>query len=113
MLPENNIKTYDYFKEKYGICDEDLVYFTLSGNMTNSITNMDGKTLKHIIRLRSCNKTQWETRSMSNAMRKEISYIEGAENFSSILGPTCETQDFCKEVKECCGKIYVIKKENK
>lgn len=109
-----NLRMYEHFKNDYRIRQEDLVYFTLSGNIVNVITSMDGKTLEHILRLRECTKAQWETRDMANGMHREIKEIKGAECFSNILGPTCETQGFCKEGKESCGKILkLIKKDTK
>lgn len=104
----NNINMYNHFKNDYKIRDEDLVYFAMSGNTTNSITNMDGKTLKHILALRECNKAQWETRNMAYGLHREIDKIEGAEIFSSILGASCTTQGICNEGRECCGKVYKL-----
>ncbi len=106
-----NIKMYEHFKQDYKVRDEDLIYFTLSGNMVNVITSMDGKTLEHILRLRECTKAQWETRDMASGMHEELRKIKGAECFSNILGPTCETQGFCKEGKESCGKILKLMKK--
>lgn len=108
-----NKTMYEHFKNDYEICEEDLVYFTLSGNLVNVITNIDGKTLKHILKLRECTKAQWETRDMARGMHKEIDKIEGAKIFSSILGAPCETEFICKEGKECCGKINAILKSRK
>lgn len=102
---ENNEKEYRHFKEDYKIREEDLVYFVLAGNLVNVVTNMDGKTVKHILGLRECTKAQWETREMAVNMHKEIDKIEDAKIYSSILGPTCTTQGFCKEGKESCGRI--------
>ncbi len=109
LIFEKNYEIYKRFKEG-GVCDEDLIYFILSGNMTNVITNFDGKTLAHILGLRECSKTQWETRNMANAIHRKIQNLESAKLFSSILGPTCETQGFCKEGKESCGKVLYLKK---
>lgn len=106
-----NLKMYEHFKSDYGIREEDLIYFTLSGNMVNVITNMDGKTVEHILRLRECTKAQWETREMAVGIHNEIRKIGGAECFSNILGPTCETQGFCKEGKESCGRILKLTKK--
>lgn len=103
---------YDSFKGS-GVCDEDLVYFTLSGNTVNALTNMDGRTVEHILGLRECSKAQWETQAMARGMHKEIDAIEGAEIYSSILGSTCMTQGYCKEGKESCGKINAILNKNK
>lgn len=99
-----NKKMYDIFKSKK-IRDEDLIYFTLSGNMTNVITNMDGWTVRHILELRECTKAQWETREISNAIHKEIEKLKDTEAFCTILGPTCVTQKICNEGKESCGRI--------
>ncbi len=103
-----NIEMYEHFKNNYGIREEDLIYFTLSGNMVNVVTNMDGKTLAHILSLRECNKTQWETREMAHHLHQEIRNIPGAEIFSKNIGPKCETHGFCPEGKESCGKILTL-----
>lgn len=105
----DNYKMYEHFKNDYGIREEDLIYFLLSGTVADSITAMDGKTLKHILGLRECTKAQWETRNMAHGMHDEINLLDGAENFSSILGATCTTQGICNEGKECCGKVYQLK----
>lgn len=107
---ELNKKMYDKFKNDYHVSEEDLIYFTLSGNMVNVVSNLDGKTLKHILRLRECNKAQWETRQMAIQMHKEIDKLETAKIYSTTLGATCTTQGYCKEGKESCGKIKTIKK---
>ena len=123
LMKENNNKIYheifnqnkdmyNHFKNDYGIREEDLVYFALSGNMVTTITNMDGKTLAHILGLRECNKAQWETRRMAHSMHQAIKNIEHANSFEKILGPTCITQEICNEGKECCGKIYTLQKKN-
>ena len=109
---DRNIKMYEHFKNDYGIREEDLIYFTLSGNIINVITNMDGKTLEHILRLRECTKAQWETREMALEIHDEIKALKDATYFSNILGPTCETQRFCKEGKESCGRILKLTKGN-
>ena len=79
--------------------------------MVNVLTNMDGKTLEHILSLRECNKSQWETREMANGLHDEIRKLDEAKYFSSILGPSCETQGICKEGKESCGKVLKLSKK--
>lgn len=108
---KENKEMYEHFKNDYGIREEDLIYFTLSGNMVNIVTNMDGKTLAHILRLRECNKTQWETREISHHLHQAIQSIPGAEIFNCNIGPTCETHGFCPEGKESCGKILKLKQK--
>lgn len=108
---KTNVEVYKTFKD-FGIREEDLVYFSLSGNTVNSITNMDGKTIKHILGLRECTKSQWETRQMANGIHNIIRNIDGADAYEQILGPTCVTQGICNEGKECCGKIYTLKNKH-
>ncbi len=93
-----------------GIRDEDLVYCTLSGNMVNVVTNMDGKTLEHILALRECNKAQWEIRQVANDIHKEVAKANNSSILASLLGPTCVTRGICKEGKESCGRLEAIKK---
>ncbi len=107
---EKNQEMYQAFKKKYQLEEEDLVYFTLAGNMTNAITNMDGASVEHILRLRECNKAQWEIREAVTNIHKEIEKLDNTEAFRSILGSTCVTRGICNEGKECCGKVYTLKK---
>lgn len=101
-LIRKNCSLYHTFKNS-GVREEDLVYFYLMGNMMNVVTNMNGKTLKHILRLRCCNKAQWEIRSIANEIRNIV--VDNSTYFSQILGPTCEVDGICYEGKESCGKI--------
>ena len=104
-----NQEMYEKFKNA-GVCDEDLIYFYLAGNMLNIVTNMDGATLSHIARLRICTKAQWEIRGILTQMRELIKEV--APVYASILGPDCEVFRECHEGKESCGKIKVLKGEN-
>jgi len=85
---------------------EDLVYFHLSGNMVNIVTNMNGKALAWFCRLRRCNKAQWEIHNIANQMQKLVS--EKSEHFSKILAPDCEVFRTCQEGRESCGKLEVL-----
>lgn len=105
---QHNAQVCQSLKDKFHIREEDLLYFTLSGNMCNVLTNMNGWDLRHILELRMCNKAQWETREMSNGMYDEVKKQEDAKIFSSILGPTCLTKRTCKEKKESCGRILKL-----
>ena len=104
-----NQEMYEKFKNA-GVCDEDLIYFYLAGNMLNIVTNMDGATLSHIARLRICTKAQWEIRGILTQMRELVKEV--APVYASILGPDCEVFRECHEGKESCGKIKVLKGEN-
>lgn len=110
MIAKNK-ELYLKFRDEYGVPETDLTPFTLSGNMVNVVTNMDGWTLAHILGLRECTKAQWETRAMAVGMHEEVDKIPGAEIFSSLIGPTCKTQFFCNEGKESCGLVEHYKAE--
>lgn len=109
MIFSINKNVEDIFRNN-NICKEDLIYFILSGVMSNTVTNLDGKTMAHILSLRECEKAQWEIRYAANGIHREISKLEDASEFSKILGPTCVTQGFCKEGTESCGRIKKLKK---
>lgn len=104
-----NVEMVEKFKNEYGIREEDLVHFVLSGNMVNCMTDINGKSLQHVVRLRHCNKTQWETRGIASAMKGLVENVKGAENYASTLGASCVTHGICNEGKECCGKVYTLK----
>lgn len=103
-----NKMLYDEFINK-GVSLDDLIYFHLAGNKINIVSNMDGATLAHILRLRTCNKAQWEIREIANQIKNLVS--EKSIYFKNIIGPDCEILGRCPEKKESCGKIKQLKKE--
>ena len=103
-----NEEMYKKFKEM-GVCDEDLVYFYLAGTMINVTTNMDGKTLSHIARLRICTKAQWEIRNIVSQMRSLVT--KKAPIFGGVLGPDCEVFLECHEGRESCGKVKALREK--
>lgn len=107
---KENHDLYLKFKNS-GVCDEDLIYFYLAGNMINVVTNMDGATLAHISRLRICTKAQWEIRGILTEMRALVREV--APVYASILGPDCEVFLECHEGRESCGKVKVLRGETK
>lgn len=105
-----NVEVYNDFKNN-NVDIKDLVYFYLSGNMVNVSTTINGRSLKWIATMRCCNKAQWEIRQIANEMVKEAQFA--APLFGQYLGATCDVYGYCTEGKECCGKVYSLKKENK
>jgi thymidylate synthase (FAD) len=63
------------------------------------------------MRLRICNKAQWETRELAYQMRSLVRKI--APIYGSILGSDCEIFNICKEGKESCGKIEQLNRGDK
>lgn len=108
---EENVKVKDEFKA-LGIRDEDLVYFTLSGNKVNVIINFDGEAFRWICRLRECTKAQWCIRQNVTKMHELLK--EKSTYYVENLGPDCVTKHYCGEGKESCGRLkLILKKENK
>lgn len=106
-VKNDNILLYNELKQ-LGVREEDLVYFNLSANVTNIVVAFDGDTFRHISSLRSCNKAQWEIRSLANFMLNVIE--KHSEYYSKIIGASCAVNNFCPEKKECCMNPYPCKK---
>ncbi len=95
----------------YGVRDEDLVYFYLSGNACNIYTTMNGRTLEWISRMRCCNKAQWEIRNIANSMVEQAKRV--APLVGEGLGPYCKVMGYCPEGKDSCkarGVVVLSKK---
>ena len=105
-----NMATYEEFKTM-NVAEEDLIYFYLGCQMLNVITTMNGRTLQWILKLRCCNKAQWQIRAIAKEMAHIVSEV--APLLGSGLGPTCMTNFVCNEGKECCGLINTILKNSK
>lgn len=104
----DNKKMMEYFKEN-GVCDEDLIYFYLSGNVCNIHTTMNARTLEWISRMRCCKKAQWEIRELINECVKQAK--EECELIGTCLGPTCQVEDVCYEGKDSCMNRGVVVKK--
>lgn len=86
----------DAMLQKYGY------YFALSGNVMDVMTTMNARELMLFIRLRSCNRAQWEIRNVAMGM---LSLLR--KNFPALFnhyGPSCVLSGACPEGKMTCGK---------
>lgn len=82
--------------QKYGY------YFALSGNVMDVMTTMNARELMLFIRLRSCNRAQWEIQNVATSM---LSLLR--KNFPELFnhyGPSCVLSGVCPEGKMTCGK---------
>lgn len=96
---KENIKIVEEFK-KEGIMEEDLIYFYLGNQMLNVMTTMNARNIKWISSLRCCNKAQWQIRYIAKDIVKQVSNV--APIIGKNLGPTCITDRYCGEGRECC-----------
>lgn len=91
-----------------GVPKEDA-RFILPTIKTNIVISYNARSLMHFIRLRSCNRAQWEIRSLSRQMLKEVKEV--APVIFENAGPPCETDKECPEGDLSCGKIDKIKEK--
>jgi thymidylate synthase (FAD) len=122
---KKNEKAYEIFKKKMeelensylelidlGIPKEDA-RFILPTIKTNIVISYNARSLHHFLRLRTCNRAQWEIRIIARQMLKEVKKV--APVIFENAGPPCETDGECPEGDLSCGKIDKIKakKEDK
>ncbi|MBE7006774.1 MAG: FAD-dependent thymidylate synthase [Ruminococcaceae bacterium] len=77
-------------------------YFALSGNLADILSTVNGRELIHMIRLRSCNRAQWEIKNIVVAMLK-LARSNYPELFQKV-GPNCFMYGKCPETRLACGK---------
>ncbi len=104
---DENIKVFEEFKD-IGVAEEDLIYFYIGAQMLNVVTTINGRALQWILRLRCCNKAQWQIRGIAKELAKQASEV--APLLGKGLGSTCVTDLVCYEGKECCGLIDTLLK---
>lgn len=87
-------------------CDDTLqkygYYFALSGNVMDVMTTMNARELMLFIRLRSCNRAQWEIRNVATGL---LSLLR--TNFPTLFnhyGPSCVLTGVCPEGRMTCGR---------
>ena len=102
-----NIEAYEEFKQ-LGVEEKDLVYFNLSGTMINVQTNVNGRELMLMSRLRCCNRAQWEVRELLNEMVKLVQNESAI--YGEYLGAPCAIEGKCPEGKHSCGNPYTYKR---
>lgn len=92
----------------HGYRKADQVYLLLSGLTVPVMTTMNANELVTFIRLRSCNRAQWEIRdhsiSLLELLRKKYPVL------FSLYGPTCYMTGLCPEGRMSCGKAEQVKK---
>ena len=79
--------------------------------MLNIVTTMNARNLQWVLRLRCCNKAQWQIRGIAQELARQVK--QTAPLLGKGLGPTCITDRYCGEGKECCGLINKLLEANK
>ncbi len=86
-------------------------YFAISGNVMTVLTTMNARELLLFLRLRTCNRAQWEIRNSAISMLKLLR-ADFPELFSHF-GPTCVVSGVCPEGRLTCGKKSEVEEEFK
>jgi thymidylate synthase (FAD) len=95
---------------KKDIPPEDARFVLPNAATTNIVVTMNARELTHFIRLRSCERTQWELREVATEM------LRLAKEKAPVLfhdgGPGCVVGP-CPEGKLTCGKIKEVREKFK
>ena len=91
-----------------GYSDGETVYCLLSGNTLDFVTTMNGRELLLFMKLRSCNRAQWEIRNYSVELLQKLRKAE--PELFSFYGPSCYSTGVCPEGKLTCGKAAEVRK---
>ncbi len=95
---------------KKDILPEDARFVLPNAATTNIVVTMNARELMHFIRLRTCERTQWELREVATEMLRQLKEV--APVMFSDGGPGCVVGP-CPEGKLTCGKIKEIRKKFK
>lgn len=90
-----------------GESEENLVYVLLSGNTLDLTITMNARELLLFLKLRTCERAQWEIRDYAYLMLKMLR--DSAPDIFRRYGPSCFVTGVCPEGRLSCGKISEIK----
>ncbi|WP_457568634.1 FAD-dependent thymidylate synthase [Desulfurobacterium sp.] len=92
---------YDSFVEA-GVPREDARFVLPNACQTRIVFTMNGRELIHFLKLRTCNRAQWEIRDMAVSMLKLLR-TKIPEIFKGV-GPACYMTGVCPEGEKSCGR---------
>lgn len=78
-------------------------YFALSGNLMDVMTTMNARELQWFLRLRTCNRAQWEIRDIAVDLLRQL-----RQSFPELFGrfgPSCFAEGRCPEGRLTCGQM--------
>ncbi len=84
-----------------------LVYVAPHATAIDFVSTMNARELLHLSNLRTCNRAQWEIRSLACDMLSDVKRTD-PELFKDY-GPSCYTFGVCPEGRLCCGKQAEMK----
>lgn len=99
-------KLYNELRDR-GESEENLIYVLLSGNTLDLTITMNARELLLFLKLRTCERAQWEIRDYAYLMLKMLR--DSAPDIFRRYGPSCFVTGVCPEGRLSCGKITEIK----
>jgi len=82
-------------------------YFAVSGNMMDVMTTLNARELELLLRLRTCNRAQWEVRKIAVDM---LRLLRGSfPELFGRFGPSCYLTGACPEGRMSCGQSDAMK----
>ena len=92
--------------ESMGIPAEDARYLLPNGCTTNITITMNARELLLFLRLRTCNRAQWEIRLYADEMLRLLR--EKEPELFEAFGPSCYVTGKCPEGRLSCGKMEAV-----
>ena len=86
-----------------GEAESETVYCLLAGNLMDIVSVMNGRELQLFMKLRSCNRAQWEINALATELLAKLRKISPA--LFSYYGPSCYSTGFCPEGRLACGRM--------
>lgn len=85
-----------------GVAPEDLSYYALAGLTTSFLMTVNARELLHFVKLRSCERAQWEIRGLTAHMLAALT--DSFPALFSLYGPSCAIDGSCPEGRLSCGR---------
>lgn len=85
-----------------GLPPEDLSYYALAGHTTSFWMTVNARELLHFVKLRSCERAQWEIRGLTDRMLSALT--EAFPELFALYGPSCRIDGACPEGRLSCGR---------
>lgn len=85
-----------------GMRPEEMGYLALAGHVVDIMLEMNGRELLHFLKLRTCNRAQWEIRSAARQMLDQLR--AECDDIFWVYGPSCLVEGRCPEGRLSCGK---------
>lgn len=94
-----------------GEAESETVYCLLAGNLIDFVSVMNGRELQLFMKLRSCNRAQWEINALAVELLKDLRKL--SPSVFSHYGPSCYVTGVCPEGRLSCGEMTKMKEKFK